>query len=105
MAALPAGAPAAPGDPASRLAPRRSRSVAQRWPRPSSARSAGAGLGAAAGAAGGYIRDSDVKRQTSALKAARLQPENEELRRQLEAQKQQPPPPSWRAPGSIGRAV
>jgi YMGG-like Gly-zipper len=49
----------------------------------------GAATGAALGGTGGYIHDQQVKRETSASQAAQLQRENEELRRQLEAQQQQ----------------
>ncbi len=50
----------------------------------------GAAIGAAAGAAvggtGGYVHDQQVQRDTAASEAARLQYENEQLRRQLAAQ-------------------
>jgi uncharacterized membrane protein len=52
----------------------------------------GAAIGAAAGAAlggtGGYIHDQQVKRDTAASEAARLERENAELRRQLELEQQ-----------------
>jgi YMGG-like Gly-zipper len=55
----------------------------------------GAAIGAAAGAAlggtGGYIHDQQVKREASTSDAAQLQRENEELRRQLQAQQQNQP--------------
>jgi hypothetical protein len=51
----------------------------------------GAAAGAAVGGAGGYIHDQQVKRETSAAEAARLERENEQLRRELQAQQQKQP--------------
>ena len=56
--------------------------------RPGTGAAIGAAAGTALGGAGGYIHDQQVQRDTAAADASSLQRENEELRRQIELQKE-----------------
>ena len=56
--------------------------------RPGTGAAIGAAAGTALGGAGGYIHDQQVQRDTATADAAALERQNEELRRQIELQKQ-----------------
>ena len=56
--------------------------------RPGTGAAIGAAAGTALGGAGGYIHDQQVQRDRAAADAGALQRENEELRRQIELQKE-----------------
>lgn len=56
--------------------------------KPGTGAAIGAAAGTAVGGAGGYIHDQQVQRDRAAADASALQRENEELRRQIELQKE-----------------
>jgi hypothetical protein len=56
--------------------------------KPGTGAAIGAAAGTALGGAGGYIHDQQVQRDRAAADAAAVQRENEELRRQIELQKE-----------------
>lgn len=56
--------------------------------KPGTGAAIGAATGTALGGAGGYIHDQQVQRERAAAGASALQRENEELRRQIELQKE-----------------